>query len=148
MASPHVNGALMAVVADGMGGKTGGALAASQAVATARSFFKEWRLEDPIQKGLEHMVDETHTVIRLAAITEEKEVFRCTALATAARRTPADFSWHFLLLISALDDQDRICLDPSRTEAIYFFKYIISLTLIPHQHDHHHRGDSNGNKNI
>lgn len=73
IASPHVSGALMAVVADGMGGKTGGALAASQAVATARSFFKQWRQDDPLQKGLEHMVDEAHTVIRLAALTEEKE---------------------------------------------------------------------------
>jgi PPM family protein phosphatase len=73
MASPNVGGALLAVVADGMGGKTGGAMAASQAVATARNFFKDWRVEDALETGLGNMVNEAHTVISMAAITEDKE---------------------------------------------------------------------------
>ncbi len=73
MASPNVGGALLAVVADGMGGKTGGAMAASQAVGTARNFFKEWRVEDALEPGLEGMVNEAHTVIQLSGVTEDKE---------------------------------------------------------------------------
>ena len=73
MASPNVGGALLAVLADGMGGKTGGAMAASQAVGTARNFFQEWRVEDALRPGLEQMVAEAHTIIQLAGVTEDKE---------------------------------------------------------------------------
>jgi serine/threonine protein phosphatase PrpC len=71
--SPNVGGALMAVVADGMGGKTGGAMAAEQVVSTAKAFFKDWRNEDPLQRGLDNMVSEAHTIIQLSGLTEEKE---------------------------------------------------------------------------
>ncbi|MFC3146804.1 PP2C family protein-serine/threonine phosphatase [Piscinibacterium candidicorallinum] len=90
MASPHVGGALIAVVADGMGGKTGGAMAANQVISTARNFFKDWRPSDAIEAGLDHMVEEAHTVIQLAGFTEEKEP-HSTAVALVV--TPQRCHW-------------------------------------------------------
>jgi serine/threonine protein phosphatase PrpC len=73
MASPNVTAGLMAVVADGMGGKTGGALAAEQVMTTARAFFNDWREEDPVEPAINSVVNEVHTVVQLSGITEEKE---------------------------------------------------------------------------
>jgi PPM family protein phosphatase len=63
MASPNVTAGLMAVVADGMGGKTGGALAAEQVMTTARAFFNDWREEDPVEPAINSVVNEVHTVL-------------------------------------------------------------------------------------
>lgn len=73
MGSQHVTAGLMAVVADGMGGKTGGALAAEQVVATSRNFFSEWREEDSVEAAVNGVVNEVHTVVQLSGLTEEKE---------------------------------------------------------------------------
>ena len=67
-------GALLAIVADGMGGRTGGRMASDQVIATADSLFQELSHHDG---GFAHMLQqiasEAHTVIRLTALSSEKE---------------------------------------------------------------------------
>lgn len=67
-------GALLALVADGMGGRTGGRMASDQVVATADSLFQELSEQDtPLPALLQQIAAEAHTVIRLSAISSEKE---------------------------------------------------------------------------
>lgn len=67
-------GALMAIVADGMGGRTGGRMASDQVIATADSLFNELSEKDTgLRALLEQIAAEAHTVIRLTAIASEKE---------------------------------------------------------------------------
>ncbi len=61
------------VVADGMGGKTGGAMAAQQVMSTAKNLFAEYSVGDSIESMLTEIVNEAHMVIRLSAISTEKE---------------------------------------------------------------------------
>ena len=48
-AAPHAPGYMIAVVADGMGGKSGGALAAEQVVRTAKQLFGEFYPGNTVQ---------------------------------------------------------------------------------------------------
>jgi serine/threonine protein phosphatase PrpC len=67
-------GALLAIVADGMGGRTGGRLAADQVISTADSLFQELSEQDSgLRDLLEQIAAEAHTVIRLTAMSSEKE---------------------------------------------------------------------------
>lgn len=67
-------GALLAIVADGMGGRTGGRMASDQVIATADSLFQELSEQDSgLRSLLEQIAAEAHTVIRLTAISSEKE---------------------------------------------------------------------------
>lgn len=72
--SKRAAGCMLAVVADGMGGRTGGALAAEQVVTTARALFEEF---DPDKQNaaelLGDIVREAHTIIQLTAATADKE---------------------------------------------------------------------------
>ena len=61
------------ILADGMGGKTGGAMAAQQVMSTAKNLFAEYSLGDPIDALLTEIVNEAHLVIRLSALSTEKE---------------------------------------------------------------------------
>lgn len=61
------------ILADGMGGKTGGAMAAQQVMSTAKNLFAEYSLGDSIQSLLTEIVNEAHLVIRLSALSTEKE---------------------------------------------------------------------------
>lgn len=61
------------VVADGMGGKTGGAMAAEQVMSTAKNLFAEYSVGDSIRDLLGEIVREAHLVIRLSALSTEKE---------------------------------------------------------------------------
>lgn len=72
-AAPHAPGYMMAVVADGMGGKSGGALAAEQVIRTAKQLFDEFYPGNDVQKMLETLMHEAHTVIKLTAVSSEKE---------------------------------------------------------------------------
>ena len=65
--------AALFVLADGMGGKTGGAMAAQQVMSTAKNLFAEYSLGDSIHSLLTEIVNEAHLVIRLSAISTEKE---------------------------------------------------------------------------
>jgi PPM family protein phosphatase len=71
---PRVSGCVMAVLADGMGGKTGGRKAADQAMLTARQLFETFV---PAEESAEHLlvriVEETHLVIKLTAMSSEQE---------------------------------------------------------------------------
>jgi serine/threonine protein phosphatase PrpC len=73
--SPRNPGALLAVVADGMGGRTGGRQAADQVVSTAESLFHDMAAhrDSTLRDLLLHLAAEAHTIIRLTAIAAEKE---------------------------------------------------------------------------
>jgi len=73
---PHARakGCLMAVVADGMGGKSGGRKAADQVVLTARQIFDRYvPSQDPTELALTQLVEESHLMIRLTAMAFEEE---------------------------------------------------------------------------
>ena len=70
----RVNGCLLAVLADGMGGKSGGRKAADQVVHTARQLFERYVPDkDEPAETLRQLVLESHLMIKLTAITTEEE---------------------------------------------------------------------------
>jgi len=74
LTSPRAPGYLMAVVADGMGGMSGGALAAEQVIRTARQVFDLFSPQtDDLEKMLRDIAHEAHTVIKLTSISSEKK---------------------------------------------------------------------------
>ena len=71
---PRVSGSVLGVVADGMGGKSGGRKAADQVLMTARQIFERFvPAEDDAGGMLEQVVREAHLMIKLTAITAEEE---------------------------------------------------------------------------
>jgi serine/threonine protein phosphatase PrpC len=73
---PHssVKQCLLGVVADGMGGRSGGRKASDQVLMTARQLFERFSpASDSPAAFLEHIVEEAHTVIRLTAVSAEQE---------------------------------------------------------------------------
>jgi serine/threonine protein phosphatase PrpC len=72
-AAPNAPGYMMAIVADGMGGKSGGAMAAEQVIRTAKTLFDEFFPTNDVKTLLETIVNEAHTVIKLAGVSAEKE---------------------------------------------------------------------------
>jgi PPM family protein phosphatase len=73
-AAPKAPGYMMAVLADGMGGLEGGALAAEQVIRTAQQNFERFSpLTDRIETVLETIARDTHTIIRLSAMSSHKE---------------------------------------------------------------------------
>jgi serine/threonine protein phosphatase PrpC len=70
----RVNGCALAVVADGMGGKSGGRKAADQVILTAQQIFERYvpAKDDPAET-LRQLVMEAHLMIKLTAITAEEE---------------------------------------------------------------------------
>jgi PPM family protein phosphatase len=67
-------GTVLAVVADGMGGLTGGAMAAEQVISTARQLFDAWSpASEPGETLLRAIADEAHVAIRLSRFTSEQE---------------------------------------------------------------------------
>jgi serine/threonine protein phosphatase PrpC len=71
---PRVPGCALGLVADGMGGKSGGRTAADQVVLTARQVFDRFSptRDDPTTM-LTNMLVESHLMIKLTAITAEEE---------------------------------------------------------------------------
>lgn len=73
---PHrrVAGCALVVLADGMGGKSGGRKAADQVILTARQLFDRYspNQDDPAEL-LKQLVLEAHLMIKLTAITAEEE---------------------------------------------------------------------------
>lgn len=68
------SGAVLAVVADGMGGLTGGSMAAEQVISTARQLFGSWSpAAEPGEALLRAIAQEAHVAIRLARFTSEQE---------------------------------------------------------------------------
>lgn len=71
---PTRPGCMMAVLADGMGGHTGGAMAAEQVVLKARQNFAEYTpaTESP-EEFLNSVITEAHITIKLTRFTSEKD---------------------------------------------------------------------------
>src|SRR5579864_9162343 len=73
-AAPRAPGYMMAVLADGMGGRSGGALAAEQLIATAKQLFDVFSPNnDTVEQLLRDIAQETHTVIKLSGFSSDKD---------------------------------------------------------------------------
>ena len=73
-AAPRAPGYMMAVVADGMGGFSGGALAAEQVIRTAKQAFELFSPQtDDLGRMLETITRDAHTIIKLTATASEKQ---------------------------------------------------------------------------
>jgi serine/threonine protein phosphatase PrpC len=74
LSHPRVNGCMLGVVADGMGGRSGGRKASDQVMMTARQLFERYSPDhdDPPQV-LKQILMEAHLVIKLTAISSEQE---------------------------------------------------------------------------
>jgi PPM family protein phosphatase len=71
---PRVNGCMLAVVADGMGGRSGGRKASDQVMLTSQQLFERYSPErDDPPSLLRQLVEEAHLVIKLTAISSEQE---------------------------------------------------------------------------
>lgn len=70
----RVQGCALAVVADGMGGKSGGRKAADQVLLTGQQLFDRFvpGSDDPVEL-MRQLVNESHLMIKLTAITSEEE---------------------------------------------------------------------------
>ena len=74
LSHPRVPGCILAIVADGMGGRSGGRKASDQVMMTARQLFERYSPEvDDAPSMLKQMVQEAHIVIKLTAISSEQE---------------------------------------------------------------------------
>lgn len=74
IAHPRVPGCLLAVLADGMGGKSGGRKASDQVILTSKQLFERFSPEhDDPAALMRQLVSEAHLMIRLTAITAEEE---------------------------------------------------------------------------
>ena len=71
---PRIEGCLLAIVADGMGGRSGGRKASDQVMLTAKQLFERYDPDqDDAPSMLKQMVQEAHIVIKLTAISAEQE---------------------------------------------------------------------------
>lgn len=74
LAHRSVPGCALGVLADGMGGKSGGRKAADQVILTARQLFERHApSQDSAEETLKQIVLEAHLMIKLTAITAEEE---------------------------------------------------------------------------
>jgi serine/threonine protein phosphatase PrpC len=72
--APKAPGYMLAVVADGMGGLSGGAMAAEQAMRTAQQVFEHFSpLTDQVDTMLETIAQEADTIIKLSAMSSKKK---------------------------------------------------------------------------
>jgi serine/threonine protein phosphatase PrpC len=74
LAHPYITGCVIGVVADGMGGRTGGRKASDQVILTAGQLFERYMpgTDDPAQL-LRDIALQAHTMVKLTAITTEQE---------------------------------------------------------------------------
>lgn len=85
-------GSLLAVVADGMGGHSGGALAAEQVIHSAKTNFQGSTLAaGEIQSILAASINDAHAAIKLAGITSEQDP-HSTACLLILHRGRADWA--------------------------------------------------------
>ncbi|MDP1884969.1 PP2C family serine/threonine-protein phosphatase [Polaromonas sp.] len=70
----RVPGCMLGIVADGMGGRSGGRKASDQVMMTAKQLFERYAPDtDDAVAMLKQLVEEAHTVIKLTAISAEQE---------------------------------------------------------------------------
>lgn len=80
-AHPRDYGCVLGIIADGMGGRTGGRKAADQVLLTARQLFERFSsTSDDAASLLRQIASESHTVIKLTAISAEQDP-HCTLAA-------------------------------------------------------------------
>ena len=85
-------GVVLVVVADGMGGHTGGAMAAQQVISTAQQLFENFNTrDDSPRKLLAAIVNESHTIITLSSYTSEQEP-HSTVVAMLLQKDRADWA--------------------------------------------------------
>ncbi len=71
---PRAHGCVLGVVADGMGGRSGGRKASDQVMLTAQQLFERYApYHDDSEALLRRIVEEAHLVIGLIAISSEQE---------------------------------------------------------------------------
>lgn len=70
---PSFKGAMMAALADGMGGLSGGAMAAEQLIHAAKSNFDRFGPGANVRDMLAACINDGHDGIRLTALSEEKD---------------------------------------------------------------------------
>ncbi len=88
---PKIQGSVLAVVADGMGGKSGGRKAADQVLLTARQIFERYMPgHDDAADMLKQLVQESHLMIKLTAITSEEEPHSTVAAFTVSPSLECD----------------------------------------------------------
>ena len=74
MSHPYAKGCILGIVADGMGGRSGGRKASDQVMLTARQLFERFEpAKEDCTRMLRTIVQDAHTVIRLTAISSEQE---------------------------------------------------------------------------
>ena len=70
----RVQGCVLGIVADGMGGRSGGRKASDQVMMTAKQLFERYSPEtDDAPSVLKQIIDEAHIVIKLTAVSAEQE---------------------------------------------------------------------------
>lgn len=70
----RVPGCVLGIVADGMGGRSGGRKASDQVMMTAKQLFERYSpFDDDAPTLLKQIVEEAHTVIKLTAVSAEEE---------------------------------------------------------------------------
>ncbi|QID18716.1 serine/threonine-protein phosphatase [Nitrogeniibacter mangrovi] len=88
---PAMPGMLMAVLADGMGGHTGGAMAAEQVLLKAKQNFESFApKEETPERLLAGIVQESHVVIKLTRFTSEQDP-HSTAVVFMLQKNRADW---------------------------------------------------------
>ena len=70
---PSFKGAVLAVLADGMGGLSGGAMAAEQVIHASKSNFERFGPGANVREMLSASINDGHDSIRLTALSEEKD---------------------------------------------------------------------------
>jgi serine/threonine protein phosphatase PrpC len=83
---------VLGVVADGMGGRSGGRKASDQVLMTARQLFTRYQpgRDDP-ELVLRQILEDSHTVIKLTAISSEQEPH--STLAAFLMNPKGDCAW-------------------------------------------------------
>lgn len=73
LTSPNAPGSALGVLADGMGGRSGGALAAANVILTSERHFADFANGDNVENFFASLVSEVHTVLRLTGVTSGLE---------------------------------------------------------------------------
>jgi len=83
---------VLAVVADGMGGRSGGRKASDQVLMTARQLFARYNpVRDQAEALLRQLLEDAHTVIKLTAVSSEQEPH--STLAAFLMNPNGDCAW-------------------------------------------------------
>jgi len=92
MSHPRIPGCVLGVVADGMGGRSGGRKASDQVLMTAHQLFARYKPgPGTAQELLQQLLDDAHTVIKLTAMSSEQEPH--STLAAFLMNPDGDCAW-------------------------------------------------------